>query len=108
MSTLRETINRVEAKILPINHVDHRFRLEQISFSLDGISIRARLLTSNDSDYIILCHYSPITKTLTDWMMIDSHGVEYKVVGIVSKTLFFFARKGAVEILETLGYELAE
>ena len=104
--TLRETIDKVEAKILPINHIDHRFRLEQIAFDIEGISVHARLLSSNENDYSILCHYSPISKSITDWMMIDSHGIEYKVLGIVSKTLFYFARKGCVQILETLGYEV--
>jgi hypothetical protein len=106
--TLRETIDKVEAKILPINHIDHRFRLEQVSFDLEGITVHGRLLTSNDSDYSVLCHYSPITKTITDWLMLDSNGTEYKVVGIVSKTLFYFARKACVQVLETLGYEVGE
>ncbi|KEO81573.1 hypothetical protein [Tumebacillus flagellatus] len=106
MATLRETINKVETKILPINHIDHRFRLEQITFDLGGISVQGRLLTSNDFDYSILCHYSPISKEITDWMMLDSNGTEYKVVGIVSKTLCFFAQKACKEVLETLGYEV--
>ncbi|MBL0389187.1 hypothetical protein JJB07_21575 [Tumebacillus sp. ITR2] len=106
MATLRDIIDKVEAKILPINQIDHRFRLEQVSFDLDGISVHGRLLTSNDLDYSILCHYSPLSKSITDWMMLDSNGSEYKVVGIVSKTLYFFAHKACKQVLETLGYEV--
>lgn len=110
MKTFRETLTKIESKIMPVNHIDHRFRLEHITFSMVGISIQASLLTSNSTDlhYSIQCNYSHKDKVMTDWMMMDNYGTEFQVVGIVSKTLYFFARRSAVSLIESLGYEVNE
>lgn len=107
MKTLRDTLNFVESKILPVNHVDHRFRLENIEFELDHIRLRARLLTSNEQDYTIHCRYSYNKRAFALWQMIDHEENEFVVVGIVSKTLFYFAHRATVSIIEALGYEVA-
>jgi hypothetical protein len=106
LKTLREVLTQVESKILPVNHVDHRFRLEHLTFGLDGISLQARMLTSNEEDYSIQCNYSYGGKCFTEWIMVDNYGSEFQVIGIVSKTLYYFAKKSTVIILETLGYEM--
>ncbi|ASS76793.1 hypothetical protein CIG75_18830 [Tumebacillus algifaecis] len=107
MKTLRDTLNTVESKILPVNHVDHRFRLESISFDLDQIRLQARLLTSNEQDYTIQCRYSYNQRNFTRWQMIDHEENEFIVVGIVSKTLYYFAHRATVSIIEALGHEIA-
>jgi hypothetical protein len=106
MQSFKDTINRIESKIMPINQIDHRFRLEHMMFFMEGISLQGRLLTSSNSDYSIQCNYSYSEKRIIDWIMMDSKGTEFKVIGIVSKTLYFFARKSFVELLETMGYEV--
>jgi hypothetical protein len=106
--SFRDTLNQVESKILPVNHVEHRFRLEHLTFTMDGISLHASLLTSNGEDYSIQGLYSYSQKKFTDWVMIDHLGSEYQVVGIVSKTLYYFARRSTVVVLEALGYEVIE
>ena len=108
MQSFKDTINRIESKIMPINQIDHRFRLEHMTFVMEGISMQARLLTSSDEDYSIQCNYSYSQQRITDWIMMDAYGTEYQVVGIVSKTLYFFARKSCASILETMGYEVNE
>lgn len=108
MQSLRDTLNVIESKILPINQVDHRFRLEHLTFGLDGISIQARLLTSNEEDYSIQGIFSYSQKVFTDWIMVDPYGAEFQVVGIVSKTLYYFARRSTITIMEALGYDVAE
>ncbi|MGB8955531.1 MAG: hypothetical protein WCC10_09160 [Tumebacillaceae bacterium] len=108
MQSFKDTINRIESKIMPINQIDHRFRLENMMFVMEGISLQARLLTSSGEDYSIQCNYSYSEKRIADWIMMDSFGTEYQVVGIVSKTLYYFARKSCVAIFETMGYEVIE
>lgn len=108
MKTFRETLTKVESKIMPVNHIDHRFRLEHITFTMVGISVQASLLTSNEQDYSIQCNFSHKDKKITEWIMMDSYGTEYKVAGIVSKTLVFFARRSAVSLIEALGFEVNE
>ncbi|TCP52401.1 hypothetical protein EV586_11179 [Tumebacillus sp. BK434] len=39
--------------------------------------------------------------------MVDFEENEFVVVGIVSKTLFYFAHRATVSIIEALGYEVA-
>lgn len=108
MKPLRETLTFIESKIMPINRIDHRFRLEHLTFGLDGISLQAKLVTSNNEDYSIQCNYSYSEKKFTDWIMLDAFGAEYQVVGIVSKTLYYFTRKCTSTIIETLGYEITD
>lgn len=106
MKTFRETLTKIESKIMPVNQIDHRFRLEHITFTMVGISIQASLVASNDQDYSIQCNYSHKENKITDWIMMDNKGTEFQVVGIVSKTLYYFARRSAVSLVESLGYEV--
>jgi hypothetical protein len=106
MKPFRETLTKIESKIMPVNHIDHRFRLENLSFTMVGISLQASMLTSNNLNYSIQCNYSHKDKAITDWIMMDNYGAEFQVVGIVSKTLYFFARRSAVSLIESLGYEV--
>lgn len=108
MKTPRETIHEIESKILPLNQVEHRFRLEHISFGMDNLSLHATLLTSNDRDYSIQCNYSYPKKEITEWMMLDAYGTEFQVTGIVSKTMMYFARKACIRVFESLGYPVNE
>jgi hypothetical protein len=105
VKTLRDILNSVESKILPINHVDHRFRLDSVEFELDNIRLQARLLTSNEQDYTIHCRYSYNQRCFVEWRMTDFEQKEFVVVGIVSKTLYYFAHRATVSIIEALGYE---
>lgn len=106
MKTVRDTLLQLESKILPINQVDHRFRLQHLSFGLDGLSIQALLITSNGQDYSIQCNYSYMSKTFSEWIMMDAFGAEFQVAGIVSKTLYYFARRSTGAIVVALGYEV--
>lgn len=106
MKSLRDTLNTVESKILPVNQVDHRFRLESIEFELDTIRLQARLLTSNELDYTIYCRYSYNQRNFADWQMIDHEENQFVVVGIVSKTLYYFAHRATISIIEALGFEI--
>jgi hypothetical protein len=108
MKTLRETLTFIESKIMPINRIDHRFRLEHMTFGFDGISLQAKLITSTNEDYSIQCNYSYGEKKFTEWIMLDAFGAEYQVMGIVSKTLYYFTRKCTSSIIETLGYEITD
>lgn len=108
MKTLRDILNRVESKILPVNQVDHRYRLEHMTFTLEGISLQARLLTSNEQDYTIQGNYSYSEKKFTDYLMVDAFGTEFEVKGIVSKTLHYFGKRSSTQILESLGYDINE
>lgn len=108
IKSLRDTISQVESKILPVNQVEHRFRLEHLTFTMNGISLHAALLTSNGQDFSIQGLYSYSEKKFTEWVLVDHLGSEYQVVGIVSKTLFYFARRSTIVILEALGYEVME
>jgi hypothetical protein len=106
--TFRNTINKVESKIMPINQVDHRFRLESLTFGMEGITLHARLLTSNEQDFTIEALYSYASRTFAHWTMRNDEGVTFQVVGIVSKTLYTFARRATLSIIEALGYEINE
>ncbi|HEU4962816.1 MAG TPA: hypothetical protein VFV52_03015 [Bacilli bacterium] len=108
MKTPREVIHEVESKILPLNQIDHRFRLEHVSFGLDNVSLQATLLTSNERDYSIQCNYSYNKRAITEWMMLDAYGTEFQVSGIVSKTLMYFARKSCRLVFEALGYPVED
>lgn len=108
MKTIRETLTQLESKILPINNVDHRFRLEQLNFGFDGLTLQAVLLTSNEANYSIRCTYSFTVKSFSEWTMTDATGSEFQVVGLVSKTLYYFVRKATSTIVEALGYEIVK